>query len=141
MHNIWTNVNDCTMVTNCIICMESLYCFLNRLETFFVFLLLLKHFLLIFLFLTLNFFSTLCNHIKNISWFFIDYPPILNLFRLKFKFIFFKECINFSIFHNLHFYLLYFKSNRSIQVVFELTCLLNCCCCFFNFILNVRKLL
>jgi hypothetical protein len=129
------------MVTNCIICMESLYCFLNRLETFFVFLLLLKHFLFIFLFLTLNFFSALCNHIKNISWFFIDYPPILNLFWLKFKFIFFKECVNFSIFHYLHFYLLYFKSNRSIQVVFELACLLNCCCCFFNFILNVRKLL
>lgn len=128
------------MIIYSIVSVECLDRFLGALEYFFELLLLLVHFLFIFLSFSLYFFQSLGDHIINIPGFFIDDPSILDFFGFKFILVFFKESVNFCIFDHFGFDFLYFNCSWTIKKIFKLTCLFNCSCILFYLVLYLLEL-
>jgi len=113
------------MTSYWVICVETSDYFFSSLKGLSEPFLLLKHFFLVSSLLFINNVLSFLYHIIEISWFFVNSPSVFYLMWLELKHIFLKQHVDFCIFVDFYSHLLNLNSNWSIQIVFELTRLLN----------------
>ena len=140
LHDISTHLDDGCMVGNRVVGMESGDNLLGRLEQLLILFLLLIHFFFILFLLPVNLFQSFCNHIVNISGFFVDDPSVLYFFWLESELVFLQQSIHLRIFLYLYSDFLHLHRCCSIKIIFQLTCFFNINRNFLDFSLDFSKL-
>lgn len=114
---------------------------LSGLELLPVVILFLEHLLLILLALVGEMLESLLDRVVNVFGLLVHSPPAVNLGRLELVLVLVHQLVDLSVLLYLHPHFLYLCGHLSLQVVLQLTCLLDVLSHLLYLLLDLSKLL